>query len=567
MSTNDTSAYPLTTLLSSTPFLLAYALPLLLLSIMLTFSGAFFILDRSRSFPPRYDAIPGAFNSPKKFKWLLEGGFGGLATGYTFGLHFSTFLALLVPTISTSAPLSSGAFTAVWLISCAVTTFLAGRWKYCALAFSGISGGALFSLSVSVIIHPSRITRIVLIAILTPILTILVLLPLRFQHASLRFASASTGAFGLVLTIALMSHIPAWANVWERLWLADGETWGTPKEKGLSAAFCIFLCMGMMCDWLLRRRFGECPDEKWDSYLATYAANLPNSADRAGTFQPPTSFWERFFNKAPHPSPGLTKDIVFPTNADMKSTPKLTSGADLAPPVFAFQRSPGFLKKGKSQSQTRLHALSNSRKPREAIKFRPGDGNLSSDSEDDDTLNSSSQDGSGSGKRRVRPWLLNQKASVTSATPTLVDEAQENGRAELVDYDTEIERLKKSHKIGDEIPDYSDYEEDLTSTSFQKNERDIWSPGFMKRQRSNDLISPMGALHPDISPPGAVPVTPSLIKALDRIAIAQKDAFGIPPENDGLPSVEKHSPLVENRYYKAPAWDGFWRDVSERAKK
>jgi hypothetical protein len=74
----------LSTLLPSTPYLLAYSLPLLLSSIMLTVSGAFLTLDRTRSFPPSYDPIPGVFESTKRF-WLLEGGIGGLALGFAFG--------------------------------------------------------------------------------------------------------------------------------------------------------------------------------------------------------------------------------------------------------------------------------------------------------------------------------------------------------------------------------------------------------------------------------------------------------------------------------------------------
>jgi len=85
MAVNET--YTLTTLLPTTPYLLAYSLPLLFLSLLLTFAGAFLTLDRSRSFPPRYDAIPSAFDRPKntKLSWLLEGGIGGLAAGYAFG--------------------------------------------------------------------------------------------------------------------------------------------------------------------------------------------------------------------------------------------------------------------------------------------------------------------------------------------------------------------------------------------------------------------------------------------------------------------------------------------------
>lgn len=81
-------------LLPSTGYLLAYSLPLLVLSIPLTFAGAFLTLDRTRVFPPRPDAgytedLPGSFNygssRKKKLRWMLEGGIGGLMIGYIFG--------------------------------------------------------------------------------------------------------------------------------------------------------------------------------------------------------------------------------------------------------------------------------------------------------------------------------------------------------------------------------------------------------------------------------------------------------------------------------------------------
>lgn len=83
MTVND--QYPLTTLFPSTPYLLAYALPLFLLSLVLTFAGTFLTLDRTRSFAPHYDAVPGAYERPKKFRFVLEGGAGGLIIGYLFG--------------------------------------------------------------------------------------------------------------------------------------------------------------------------------------------------------------------------------------------------------------------------------------------------------------------------------------------------------------------------------------------------------------------------------------------------------------------------------------------------
>lgn len=120
----------------------------------------------------------------------------------------------------------------------------------------------LVSLTLCVIVHPSLKTRIILTAIIFPILTVTTLLPfVRFQHTALHFAMSVRGTFGVVLSIALLSHILAWANVWECYCESDNLKWGTSKERGLSAAFCFFLCVGMASDWLLRRIFGECPDE------------------------------------------------------------------------------------------------------------------------------------------------------------------------------------------------------------------------------------------------------------------------------------------------------------------
>lgn len=75
----------------STAFLLAYAIPLLLFSTVITFCGAFLTLDRSRTFAPRSDStssIPGAFEknvTVRRRIFRLDGGIGGLAVGYVFG--------------------------------------------------------------------------------------------------------------------------------------------------------------------------------------------------------------------------------------------------------------------------------------------------------------------------------------------------------------------------------------------------------------------------------------------------------------------------------------------------
>lgn len=82
----------LASLLVSSPYLLAYALPLLFFSLLLTFAGAFLALDRTRAFAPRYDAL----QPPETTKiqhaevvlknvFRLEGGIGGIAIGFVTG--------------------------------------------------------------------------------------------------------------------------------------------------------------------------------------------------------------------------------------------------------------------------------------------------------------------------------------------------------------------------------------------------------------------------------------------------------------------------------------------------
>ncbi|KAF8073781.1 hypothetical protein FPV67DRAFT_1479250 [Lyophyllum atratum] len=618
----------LSALVSTTPHLLAYSVPLLLFSVPLTFAGTFLTLDRSRSFPSSYAPVPlpGAFDGPKKkskIAFSLQGGMGGLAIGYVFGVHVSTFLSLLVPAISSSAALSSNSFLAVWILSCISTTVLGGRYRYCARLFGAICGGSLLALTICLIIHPPLLPRQVLTALFPALSLLLILLfslPRLFHllRPTLRVLTASSGAFSLVLSIALLAHIPAWADIWERLWLHDGATWGSSKEKGLSAAYCILLCAGIATDWALNRWFGECPDEKWDSYLANYSANLPNDSSRAGSFEPlpSKSPWRRLFGS---PSKLDKKDILFPLSPPANNRARNSMTKDPAAflsddeysqdlvkspisdhhlPYDDLPASPAFLKQGRSQNakfkpqkKATSHKNIGRRRP---IKFGA---DLSSDSSDDDSDRPNT--------RNARPWLQ-QKASMDSSSPTLVDEPV---RASEYDLDLELGRLKKAKTRAvrgiNETPDYSDYEEDLGSPKTKPGlkEGDTgWSPGFMKRYSSaagvNGAEGSTGGISSTSSqngvaavPLGAVPATPSLIKALDRISAAQRDAFGpssvfstptsAHPSSsfnmkktavkvDGLPKVQELDNDDDDDgtevKHQAPRWDDFWREVKHKAR-
>lgn len=156
------SLVELTHFFPSSSYRLAYDLPLFALSLILTFAGAFLTLDRTRSFRPRSDSLhaPGSFNltkKPKRVRFYLQGGLGGVAIGYSFGrmfmcilcrkvaenvpVHLSTFLALIVPNETTSSPLGPKSFLAVWLLTSIPFAILSGLFEYAAFALVGITGG------------------------------------------------------------------------------------------------------------------------------------------------------------------------------------------------------------------------------------------------------------------------------------------------------------------------------------------------------------------------------------------------------------------------------------------
>jgi hypothetical protein len=165
---------------------------------------------------------------------------------------------------TSSAPLTPAVFLVIHLISSLLFTFVSGRFRLAALACTGLAGGVSFALILAVVLHPTLLTRLVFVAILTPLSAIATLLPIsRTQYRAVRVAAASTGAFGTTMSIALLAHVLPWANVWERLWMPISLTndWGTNAERGLSAAACILLVGGTVSDWVLKRTFGENPDQ------------------------------------------------------------------------------------------------------------------------------------------------------------------------------------------------------------------------------------------------------------------------------------------------------------------
>ncbi|KAJ3785560.1 hypothetical protein GGU10DRAFT_354506 [Lentinula aff. detonsa] len=624
-SSSSTLSASLPALLPSSSYLIVYALPLLLASLVLTLAGTFLTLDRTRRFRSRDDMDgygymvmsgkgQGRMKGMKNLVLsLLEGGVGGLLLGYAFGVHLSTFLALIIPS-TTSSGLTSGAFVAIWVLSALFTTILGGRYTLAALLFAGISGGALFSLAVCIIIHPGLSTRIVFVIVGMSVLAIGILLttfvpPLsKFKHASCRFATSSTGAFGVTMCISILTSSSAsWSSPFSHLYVQSSDSWSNSSEKGFSALFSVLLILGTSSDWVLWRKWGECPDEKWDMHLAEYAANLPNIADRAGRFTPARSVWEKVFGREEEGKGdaemgiSLDTDIKYPVDSDLPS--KLRKSNSNNPPSFSederlpvYKSSPGLLsKKGHRSrpfSSSRPHTGGFRRK--DIVKFRPLD-ELSSSDEDNEN---DEKIGFNHEKELTRIRAVRRRTEPRSMSPGVSDTENDNGFGP---------------------PDYSDFEEDISnanttiSPSTPQTDSHQWSPQFLKRHRSSmsphsslshtsrsseQTAVPSSSLNLDLPPtqrpvvpvvtasasspisPIPVPATPSLLTALNRVEKARREAYVRSHSSataTGSPTLSKQSDVQEVKQAnvgdvdedsrsegRGQRWDEFWREVKDK---
>jgi hypothetical protein len=118
------------------------------------------------------------------------------------------------------------------------------------------------ALALSVSIHPNLVTRRIFLALLISIFCILTIVPFaRTKRHSIRLAASASGSFGLIVAVALLAHVQTWSNVWERLWINDGNGWGIGEERALSAGYWLILIAGCSTDWALKKYYGGNPDE------------------------------------------------------------------------------------------------------------------------------------------------------------------------------------------------------------------------------------------------------------------------------------------------------------------
>lgn len=438
------------------------------------------------------------------------------------------------------------------------------------------------------------------------------------------------------MSIALFAHVSSWADIWERLWISDGENWGTSAEHGLTAAFWLFTAIGCAADFLLSRTFGGNPDEvrgailrrscsllirtpalnvartqRWDSYLADYANTLPSSADRAGVFQPDnSSFWDRLFHTSgkgpssmapPPPFPPSVSDSKLPLSPDTPppSFSVATRGfvPEAAPltgvnnTIFEYEKKPGLLRKPSDRPLARLMALTHSYssdstkaynlphigRKREAVKFRPlgVSDELSSDEEDEDSETKIDEIlDTPPPKRRLSQLTSSTSSRTLTAGPasrTLSGSGKDvpssptipkvaSGTAQLANMKAGFDRTT--------LVGHSDVEEEEDVTSQLGSRPKVPGrvpPSIASQHRGTTDLPAAPALvqRVDSTPPpaGAVPMTPSLFNALDRVAAAQREAFAGANSSQPTPSDVTERPAPRN----GQKWESFWQDVTNKA--
>ncbi|THU78049.1 hypothetical protein K435DRAFT_68254 [Dendrothele bispora CBS 962.96] len=242
----------MTSLLSdseSSSFPLTYALPPLFASLILAFAGAFLTLDCSHFFTLQYNAISGSFTSAggkKKFKFIFN---GNRSYPKLVPINVSTVREVIHSRLA--PPVSPNNFPRLPIKACCARFCRCHRRSdVFACNICHYSSSPPYSDRPHVYHHTYTYPPSVR-------------LPLEpFQRPSLRLVACSTDSFRLVLSIALLARIPAWANVWSRSLLVEVK-FGVGREQKNMGLIPVFVCFSRSrstSDYVWRI-FGECPDE------------------------------------------------------------------------------------------------------------------------------------------------------------------------------------------------------------------------------------------------------------------------------------------------------------------
>jgi hypothetical protein len=311
-----------------------------------------------------------------------------------------------------------------------------------------------------------------------------------------------------------------------------------------------------------RLTFDRRMTQEWDTYLTEYASSLPNSCDRPGVFRPLSySFWDRRFPWMHRSKPSIPSDYMFPVDVKPSTSPRISFDHTLQgiPSVERPAMQKAFtsdvtshpLRKQNQHPLARSHGSRNAGghgyRKREAVKFGAMNPDSSSSDDEDDPLST--------------PPPIARRTSTRSSVTLTNGSSAGSQYVSLAKGDLGKAAAARRGALqgnDDGAPEYSDYEEDVTSARTRPRERrDLpgWRPPFLTPHDSSTASS--------ATPVGPVPMTPSLIRAVDRIAAAQAQAYSFPAPVDSSihrdPDVHTESALARKQ-----RWEAFWRDVTAK---
>lgn len=147
-----------------------------------------------------------------------------------------------------------------------------------------------------------------------------------------------------------------------------------------------------------------------------------------------------------------------------------------------------------------------------------------------------------------RPWL-HSPTSPSLSGPTLygsddkLDKLRPSKNYNIsIDYDSDSQDITDTHRIA--LPSHRD--------------EPGWKPGFLKNQ---EPTAPAPAPVPVF---GAVPMTPSLLRAIDRIRVAQSEVYPSAVRSSSSPTLSTSPPREVPREHDNK-WQTFWNKVHHQS--
>lgn len=280
-------------------------------------------------------------------------------------------------------------------------------------------------------------------------------------------------------------------------------------------------------------------------------------------FHPSLSFWKRLVNSEP-------KDpIAFPPDKAL-----LSARVPLSPPPN---------RAGKLRSQSK------NSQPWGGNNFQP----LNNRGDDSSGSDSSDEEGHANNGRYIpRPWANRKNTQAASLSGvTLADAVSSHSKDKVKGAGADMEKGEVVYSDGESVAPPS-----ISGRKKEDRNAPGWTPEFLKRRSTKEghesggdntdkkLSTPASRAQTESPPPGAVAMTPSLMRALDRVSQAQNDAYGgilsrghtpqasMPGHGGGIttPGAGGGTPgLLKMNMPATPAgydWGAFWKNVEDKAK-